>query len=85
MLGPNVHVAYWPCELYLEFGCQICLVIYAKYVYSAPCFMVDGSAFMYGIHVCIHPLYTCQAFAICGIYVQLGGSMCFWDIFGNNM
>ena len=47
MLGTHAHEGWWLCELYLECSSHICSVIYVKYVYSSPCYVIDASSFIY--------------------------------------
>ena len=53
------------------------LVIYMKYVYSAPCHIVDASHLICGIHEYTSAICTCQIFGICAQFV---GNICFWHM-----
>ena len=88
MLGLYDHVACWPCELYLECGEHICSVIFVKYVYSAPCCMVDVNDFMCGfLFVHTSPYVDVKYFAYMAniLFAQFSGHICSWHMFGIDM
>ena len=58
------HIVCWLCEI-LKCGSHIYLVIYVKYVYNAPCCIVDGSNFINSIYICIHIPYVHVRYLVC--------------------
>ena len=49
MSGLYANMAGRLCELYLQFGSHICLMIHVKYMYSVSWHVFDGSDFICGI------------------------------------
>ena len=67
MLGLFAHIACWLCDVYLQRGSHITLVIYFKYVCSGPCHIIDAIELIYSIYMYIHPLYI----FVLGLYAHL--------------